>query len=155
MKYEGMMQPKYVEISELLCTKKIYRRWDLVSTSMTTRIEMLEKILKNINNVGGIEASVVASRDGLLICSNIPNKLQAETFVAMSATMMGAAETATTELERGIPYRIIVESKTGKIIGTGAGPKALLLIMTKPDASIGLILVEMAKASEQIKQVLG
>lgn len=118
-------------------------------------IEMLENILKDINNIGGVEASAVASRDGLLICSTISKKQHAETFVAMSATMIGAAETATTELGKGIPDRIIVESKTGRIIGTGAGPKALLLVMTKPDAGLGLVLIEMTKASEQIKQVLG
>ena len=128
-------------------------RFVLTRFRMTT-IEMLEKILKDINNIGGVETSAVASRDGLLICSTIPRKQHAETFVAMSATMIGAAETATTELGKGIPERIIVESRTGRIIGTGAGPKALLLVMTKPDASLGLVLIEMTKASERIKEIL-
>jgi len=119
-----------------------------------TTIEMLEKVLKDINMIGGVETSAVASRDGLLICSTILKKQNAETFVAMSATMIGAAETATTEIGKGIPERIIVESKTGKIIGTGAGPKALFLVMTKPDANLGLILIEMTKASDQIKAIL-
>lgn len=119
-----------------------------------TTIEMLEKVLKDINNIGGIEASAIASRDGLLICSTIPMKKHAETFVAMSATMMGAAETATIELEKGIPDRIIVEYKNGRIIGTGAGHKALLLVMTKTDAGLGLALVEIAKAAEHIKKIL-
>jgi len=125
-----------------------------MGVQMTTT-EMLEKILHDINNAGGVEASAIASRDGLLICSTIPKKQHAETFVAMSATMIGAAETATTELGKGIPDRIIVESKHGRIIGTGAGSKALLLVMTRPDAGLGLVLIEMAKASERIKQVLG
>ncbi len=125
----------------------------LTGFKMTT-IEMLEKILKDINNIGGVETSAVASRDGLLICSTIPRKQHVETFVAMSATMIGAAETATTELGKCIPERIIVESSTGRIIGTGAGPKALLLVMTKPDASLGLVLIEMAKTSEKIKEIL-
>ncbi len=120
-----------------------------------TTTEMLEKILHDINNTGGVEASAIASRDGLLICSTIPKKQHAETFVAMSATMIGAAETATTELGKGIPDRIIVESKHGRIIGTGAGSKALLLVMTRPDAGLGLVRIEMTKASERIKQVLG
>ena len=120
-----------------------------------TTIEMLEKILKDLNNIGGVEASAIASRDGLLICSTIGKKQPAETFVAMSATMVGAAETATTELGKGIPERIIVESKSGKIIATGAGPKALLLIMTKPDAGLGLVLIEMTKASGKIRNIMG
>ena len=120
-----------------------------------TMTEMLEETLNNLKNIGGIEASVVASRDGLLIHSTISRKLHAETFAAMSATMLGAAETATTELGKGIPERIIVESDDGKIIATGAGTKAILLVMTEPDASLGLILIEVAKASEKVKQVLG
>ena len=117
--------------------------------------EMLEKILEDLKLPGGIEASLVASRDGLLIFSNIDLKKHAQTFAAMSATMLGAAETATLELRKGIPERIIVESDKGKIIVTGAGPKGLLVVLTEPNASLGIILIELAKASEKIKEVLG
>ncbi|HEY9206842.1 MAG TPA: roadblock/LC7 domain-containing protein [Candidatus Methanoperedens sp.] len=120
-----------------------------------TTTEILDEILKDLNNIGGVEASAIASRDGLLISSNMSQKQHAETFCAMSATMVGAAETAATELGKGIPDRILVESKHGKIVATGAGSKALLIAMTKPDANLGLILVEVAKASEKVKQVLG
>ena len=117
--------------------------------------EMLEKILEDLKATGGIEASVVASRDGLVIYSNTAAKEHDDNFAAMSATMLGAAETATTELRKGIPERIIVESNKGKIIATGAGPKALLVVLTEPNASLGLILGEVAKASEKIREVLG
>ena len=116
---------------------------------------MLEKILNDLKLLGGIETSVVASRDGLLIYSNAVLKEHGQTFAAMSATMLGAAETATLELRKGIPERIIVESDKGKIIATGAGPKALLVVLTEPNASLGLILVEVAKASEKIRELLG
>lgn len=121
----------------------------------TPIIEMVETILNEINKAGGIEASAIASRDGLLILSTLSEQRLAERFVAMSATMMGAAETAASELGMGIPDKIIIESKNGKIIGTGAGPKALLFVMTSPDASLGLVLNEMIKASGKIKHVLG
>ncbi len=121
----------------------------------TPIIEMVETILNEINKAGGIEASAIASRDGLLILSTLSEHRLAERFVAMSATMMGAAETAASELGMGIPDKIIIESKNGKIIGTGAGPKALLFVMTSPDASLGLVLNEMIKASGKIKHVLG
>src|SRR4030067_1739168 len=117
--------------------------------------EMLEKILEDLKLPGRIEASLVASRDGLLIFSNIDLKEHAQTFAAMSATMLGAAETATLELRKGMPERIIVESDKGKIIATGAGPKGLLVVLTEPNASLGIILIELAKASEKIREVLG
>ncbi len=120
-----------------------------------TTINRLEDILNNLKFVGDVEGSAVASRDGLLICSTLSLKYNAETFAAMSATMLGAAETATSELGKGIPDRIIVESKLGRIIAIESGPKALLLVMTKPDVGLGLVLVEAAKASDKISQILG
>jgi len=68
--------------------------------------------------------------------------------------MLGAAETAVSELKKGIPDRVIVESKQGKIITTGAGPKALLVVMTPPEAGLGLILVEVEKAADKVKGLL-
>ncbi len=115
---------------------------------------MMESTLKEINKIGGIESSAIASRDGLLICSTLRDQKRAEVLVAMSATMIGAAEAASIELEKGIPEITIVESKKGKIIGTGAGSKAILLVMTRPETNLGWVLVEMKKASEKIKQVL-
>jgi predicted regulator of Ras-like GTPase activity (Roadblock/LC7/MglB family) len=119
-----------------------------------TTIEELESILGVLKNTEGVEASAVASRDGLLIYSTIPKKQPAETFAAMAATMIGAAETAASELGKGIPERIIVESKNGMIIGTGAGDKAFLIVMTQNGSNIDNIIKETAKASEKIEQVL-
>ncbi|MEE8167658.1 MAG: roadblock/LC7 domain-containing protein [Candidatus Hydrothermarchaeales archaeon] len=116
--------------------------------------EDLEKVLAQIKRVGDIEASAVVSRDGLLMASDIPSGIHGETFAAMSATMLGAAETAISELKKGVPDRVIVESKEGKVIATGAGSKALLVVMTTPEAGLGLILVEMEKASEKVKGLL-
>lgn len=119
-----------------------------------TSAEILEKILFDLKKIGGIEASAIASRDGLLIASSGYSK-RAETFAAMSATMLGAAEIAMTELGKSIPDRVIVESNRGKIIAIGAGPGALLIVMAEADASIELMFVELKKAAEKIKEVLG
>ncbi len=123
---------------------------------MVNVIDMLDNILSDTKKVGGVEASIVASRDGLLMASNIPSSIcaRAETFAAMSATMLGAAETATTELGKGVPGRIIVESEHGKLIATGAGSKALFVVLTEPNAGLGLILVELEIAAEKIKKML-
>lgn len=113
---------------------------------------MLNEILVDLKQMGGINASSIASRDGVLIVSDIKIESHAKTFAAMSATMLAAAETATIELGKGIPDRVIVESKHGKLVAMGAGPDALLVILTEPDAGLGLILVELEKAAEKIKR---
>lgn len=115
---------------------------------------MLNKILVDLKRVGGINASSIVSRDGLVVVSDMNSKPHAETFAAMSATMLGAAENATTELGKGIPDRVIVESDNGKLVAMGAGPKALLVILTEPNAGLGLILIELEKSVEKIKKIM-
>ena len=115
---------------------------------------MLNKILLDLKQMGGINASSIASRDGLLVVSDMDHAAHAETFAAMSATMLGAAENATMELGKGVPDRVIVESDHGKLVAMGAGPNALLVTLTESDAGLGLILVELEKATEKIKKIL-
>jgi predicted regulator of Ras-like GTPase activity (Roadblock/LC7/MglB family) len=121
---------------------------------LTTTTEMLQEILENLKNLGSIEACAIASRDGLLMSSDMPEGIMGETFAAMSATMLGAAETAASELNKGLPSRVIVESKSGKLICMGAGPKALLVAMTEHDTGLGLILLELDKAVASIKEII-
>lgn len=121
---------------------------------MESTINLLEIVLTDLKKIGGVEATAAASRDGLLMKAIMPSGQRAETFAAMSATMLGAAETATTELKKGLPERVIVESEHGKLIVTGAGQKALLIVLTNPDAGLGLILVELEKAAEKVKGLL-
>ncbi len=121
---------------------------------MASLRETLERILKDLKSIGDVEASAIISRDGLLIAADISKDVNAEAFAAMTATMLGAAETATSELGRGVPERVIVEGKNVKIIACGAGSKALLVLMTAPDANLGLILYKMSQVSEKIKELL-
>lgn len=120
---------------------------------MTTS-EMLEKVLKDLGRVGEIEACAIATRDGLLMQANMSSKGDPETFVAMSATMLGAAETASSELGKGVPKRVIVESDDGKLICMGAGPKALVVAMTAPEVGLGLVLVELSKVAEKVEKLI-
>ncbi len=119
-----------------------------------TKIQILEKISNDLQSIEGIEASAIASRDGLLIYSDMPQERNAEAFAAMAATMLGAAEVTTTMLGKGISDRIIVETKYGRIIATEAGLRALILVVMEQNAALEPILIKVAKASERIKQVL-
>lgn len=72
----------------------------------------------------------------------------------MSAILYKAAETASSEIGKEIPDRVIVESVKGKIITAGAGEKAILIVITKRDVCLESVLNEMEKVSEKIKEVL-
>ncbi|MBE0521142.1 MAG: roadblock/LC7 domain-containing protein [Candidatus Methanoperedenaceae archaeon] len=121
---------------------------------MMNTIELIEKMLADLKKVRGVEACAAVSREGLLISAIMQNKRFAESFAAMSATMLGAAETVITELNKGVPNRVIVESKHGMLIAVGAGPKALVVVLVDSDAGLGMVLLELEKSAEKLKELL-
>ncbi len=121
---------------------------------MPDTVDMIDKVLADLKRVGGVEACAAASRDGLFIRGILQKEQYAESIAAMSATMLGAAETATLELGKGVPHRVIVESEHGRLISAGAGPKALLIVIVNPNTGLGLILLELEKAAQKLKEVM-
>ncbi len=121
---------------------------------MTDNVEIIDKILVDLKKVRGVEACATVSRDGLLIRAILQEGQSSESFAAMSATMFGAAETATAVLGKGIPSRVIVESDRGRLIAVSAGPKALLIVLVSLDTGLGLILLELEKAAIKFKELL-
>lgn len=125
------------------------------NNSQTTKKEKLIEILQTLKKIGETLGSSVISRDGLVIASDLSQDIDKETFAAMSAAMQGAAETAASELNQGNLNQIIIDAEKGKIITLSAGEKAILVALAKPKINLGLILLEMGKASKKISGVLG
>ena len=115
----------------------------------------LTKILQSLRKIGQIVGSSIISTEGLLIASDIGGEINGETFAAMSAAMIGAAETTALELKQGAIRQVIVEAEEGKIIAISAGERAILVILAKPRLNLGLALLELGKASGKISSVLG
>ncbi len=121
---------------------------------MPDTIDMVDKLLADLKNMGGVEACAAASRDGLLIRAIIQKELFVDSLAAMSATILGAAETATMQVEKGVPNRVIVETDYGRLVVVGAGPKALLIVLATTDTGLGLILLELEKSAMKLKEIL-
>jgi predicted regulator of Ras-like GTPase activity (Roadblock/LC7/MglB family) len=114
---------------------------------MIETVKIIETVLGDLKKISGVEACAVTSRDGLLIRAILQEEGQSsDSFVAMSATIFGAAETATTVLGKSIPNRVIAESDHGYLIAVGAGSKALIIVLVSLDAELGLLLLELEKA---------
>jgi len=150
-------EPSAKEILEnvLLDIKRVL---DVESTAVVTRdlskTEMLENILVDIKKAGFVESAALATRDGLLMVSNFPSRSEAEIFAATSATMLGAAESTTTEIGKGVPNRVIIEFKGAKMIVIGSGPKALLAVSILSDAKLGSILIKLENSASKIREIL-
>ncbi len=115
----------------------------------------LETILADLRKVGDVEASAIVRRDGLMVASDMPNYVDGRTIAAMTAALVGTAETSAGELKLGNFGQVIVESDDGKLVATGAGGLAILACLVGKDANLGLVLLSMEKASKRVSKILG
>jgi predicted regulator of Ras-like GTPase activity (Roadblock/LC7/MglB family) len=93
------------------------------------------------------------SRSGVLIAGDVPSGVHSETFVAMSAIIIGAAETASTELKTSLNY-LNLEMKDSKLILIGAGTKALLVTKVSNNANFEKVLSSIKATVNKIEESL-
>jgi predicted regulator of Ras-like GTPase activity (Roadblock/LC7/MglB family) len=122
---------------------------------METIANMLDKILNDLQTVGGIEFSAVVSKQGLLMVSKeTVAGLNSEAFAALTATLYMSAESTTLRLSDQKPKSIIVETEDKHLITYTAGPDALIVVLVGNEGYIGLILNELKKAAEKVKNLI-
>lgn len=108
-------------------------------------------VIKDLKSrISGI-ATALVSRDGLVLYADVPAGVYTETFAIMCATILGAAATANTELNRAPPEKIVVEGNDSKTIIVGSGKKALLVAVVEQTADVARVLDEVSKVAELLK----
>jgi len=119
-----------------------------------TKKERLDDVLTGLIQVGQIKACGVVSKEGLLINSRTPPDVDARIFSALCSTIMGAAEAASGQMATGAVSQISVKTEKGTIVLLPAGEKAILTVLTDPEAQLGLIFFEMETRAKQVDEVL-
>ena len=120
-----------------------------------TKKEKLDDVLTGLMQVGQIKACGIVFKEGLLINSRTPPDVDARIFSALCSTIMGAAEAASGQMTTGVVFQISVKTEKGTIVLIPAGLKAILTVLTDPEAQIGLIFFEMEKKAAQVEEILG
>ncbi len=119
-----------------------------------TKKEKLDDVLTVIMQVGQLKACGIVSKEGLLINSRTPPDVNARIFSALCSTIMAAAEAASEQMATGSVSQISVKTEKGTIVLMPAGKKALLTVLTEPNAQLGLIFVEMESRAQQVDEIL-
>lgn len=119
-----------------------------------TKKEKLDDVLSGLLKVGQIQACAVVSKEGLLINSRTPPEVDARIFSALCSTIMGAAEAASGQMATGLVSQISLKTEKGTIVLIPAGKKAILTVLTQPEAQIGLIYYEMEERALMVDQIL-
>jgi len=120
-----------------------------------SRTEMMVSRLRDLQvGTPDIEASALVSMDGLIIASALPSDVEEDRVSAMSAAMLSLGERITSELGRGELEQVYVRGKQGYVFLTAVGQDALLTIMARPDAKLGLVFLDMRRAAEDLSKLV-
>lgn len=121
-----------------------------------SRAEQLVERLRNMQAAApDIEASAVVSVDGLIMASALQQGVEEDRVSAMSAAMLSLGERISGELGRGVLEQVYIKGDKGAIILTAIGDEAVLTAMARQEAKLGMIFLEMRRASEDLVKLVG
>ena len=101
-----------------------------------------------------IEASAVVSVDGLPIATALPREVEEDRVSAMSAAMLSLGERIATELGRGDLSEVQIKGEKGYVILQSLGTEAVLTVLARENAKLGLILLDMRRAAEDLSKLV-
>ena len=120
-----------------------------------TRTDRIVERLRNLQkSTPDIEASSLVSVDGLAIASALPAGVEEDRVAAMSASMLSLGERIASELGRGALDEVYVKGERGYVILTAVGEDAVLTVMARAGAKLGLVFLEMRRAAEELADIL-
>ena len=121
-----------------------------------SRTDRLGKLTRDLANATpDIEAAAIVDNDGLMIASSLPAEIEEDSVAAMSAALLGISERIAGELERGDFEMVMVRGGQGFVVISRAGDDAVLAVLTTTKAKLGLIFLDVKRASGEIAGLLG
>ena len=101
-----------------------------------------------------IEASAVVSVDGLPIATALPRDVEEDRVSAMSAAMLSLGERIASELGRGGLSEVQIKGEKGFVILQSLGTEAVLTVLAREGAKMGLVLLDMRRAAEDLSKLV-
>jgi len=122
--------------------------------SIATEEQMIQHLRKLQAATPEIEASAVVSIDGLIIASNLPEGTEPDRVSAMSAALLALSMRIAGELRRGPLEQVFVRGLDGDILLMAVGEQAVLTVMSRKDAKLGMMLYYMRRTARDLSVLL-
>lgn len=120
-----------------------------------SRTEQLMQHLRDLQaSSGDVEAAAIVSVDGLSMASALPAGIEDDRVSAMSAAMLSLGERIASELTRGELEQVNVKGEGGYVILTAIGEEAVLTVLARKDAKLGLILLDVTRAVDALEEIV-
>lgn len=116
-----------------------------------SRTEQLVERLRELQmSSGDVEAAAIVSVDGLSMASSMPAEIEEDRVSAMSAAMISLGERIASELGRGALEQVYIKGENGYVILNSVGEEAVLTVMARKEAKLGLIFLDIGRTVEAL-----
>jgi predicted regulator of Ras-like GTPase activity (Roadblock/LC7/MglB family) len=120
-----------------------------------SRIERIQDVLRSLRAVSSdILGSAMVSTDGFIIASLLPAEVDEELVSGMAAALLGVGERIATELMGGGMEQTYVRGRLGCVILNAVGEDALLIVLTTPEAKLGLVFRDVRRRVQELAKIL-
>lgn len=120
-----------------------------------SRSEQLVARLRDLQaSSEGVEAAAIVSVDGLSIASALPAGIEEDRVSAMSAAMISLGERISSELGRGMLKQLYVKGENGYVILNAIGEEAVLTVLARREARLGLIFLDIARTVQDLGSLI-
>jgi hypothetical protein len=106
-------------------------------------------------NTPDVEAAAIVSVDGLTMASSLPAGVEEDRVSAMSAAMLSLGERIASELGRGMLDEVYVKGENGYVVLRAVGEEAVLTVLARQQTKLGLLFLDMRRASDELTTILG
>lgn len=124
----------------------------MVSRSRNER--MTERLRELQASSPDVEAAAIISVDGLPIAAALPQNVEEDRVAAMSAAMLSLGERIAGELGRGTLDEVYVRGDKGFVIVRAVGEEAVLAVLARQQAKLGLLFLDMRRAAAEFSEIL-
>lgn len=119
------------------------------------RTQMMTERLRELQaSSPDIEGSAIVSVDGLTIASALPQGVEEDRVSAMSAAILSLGDRISNELGRGTLDQVYIKGQKGYVMIMSVGEDAVLTTLTRDQAKLGLILLDMRRAVDDLSKLI-
>jgi len=88
------------------------------------------------------------------MASALPAEVEEDRVSAMSAAMLSIGERIAAELGRGTLQQVYIRGENGYVILSSIGEEAVLTVMARAKAKLGLVFLDMSRAARDLGAIL-
>jgi predicted regulator of Ras-like GTPase activity (Roadblock/LC7/MglB family) len=114
----------------------------------------MEKALEDLLTLAEVEGAMIVNRDGLVLAERTRAGINAEEAAALGASIFETTLRSIERMHLGQLDRGIVETGSGRLYLTAMGD-AMVVLLTRDDTKMGLVLMRMKKVMDRVRRVMG